>query len=355
MQWIKLRVQIKNMLKTTLKLLLYPLSFLYGLITTLRNYLYDTNIFNTNKLPCKVISVGNITTGGSGKTPTVEFLALHLQSIGKNVGIISRGYGRSSKHVKLVTNGFDKPNSWEQYGDEAFLLSQNLNSIPIVVGESKYEAGLRITSEFDLDVIIIDDGFQHRSLHRDLDIVLINSKDTKRTHKILPIGNLRERISGLKRADLIIYTKTNVHNNLDYLNRLLKNVNVEKINSVLKPKSMLIGKDKQEIDKVNLKSKNIYLLSAIGDNRGFKKTVEKTGANIVGHRKFLDHYKFKTSDLQKLQNDAKKFSANYIITTEKDLIKITNINPEIPVYALKTEMHFSSRNKLEDKINSLFI
>ena len=248
MQWIKLRVRIKNMLKTTLRLLLHPLSFLYGLITTLRNYLYDANILSTNKLPCKVISIGNITTGGSGKTPAVEFLALHLQSIGKNVGIVSRGYGRSSKHVRLVTNGFDKPSSWEQYGDEAFLLSQNLNSIPIVVGESKYEAGLKITSEFNLDVIIIDDGFQHRSLYRDLDIALINSKDTQKTHKLLPLGNLRERISGLKRADMIIYTKINVHNNLGYLNRLLKNVDIEKINSMLETKSMLIGKDKTEID-----------------------------------------------------------------------------------------------------------
>ena len=355
MQWIKLRVRMKNMLKTTLRLLLHPLSFLYGLITTLRNYLYDANILSTNKLPCKVISIGNITTGGVGKTPTVEFLALHLQSIGKNVGIVSRGYGRSSKHVRLVTNGFDKPSSWEQYGDEAFLLSQNLNSIPIVVGESKYEAGLKITSEFNLDVIIIDDGFQHRSLYRDLDIALINSKDTQKTHKLLPLGNLRERISGLKRADMIIYTKINVHNNLGYLNRLLKNVDIEKINSMLETKSMLIGKDKTEIDKTNLKSKNIYLLSAIGDNSGFKKTIKKIGANIVGHSKFLDHHKFKTSDLQKVQNDAKKFNANYIITTEKDLVKIPDINLKIPVYALKTEMHFSPNNKLEDKINSLFI
>ena len=342
------------MLKTILRLLLYPLSFLYMLVTTLRNYLYNTNIFNINKLPCKIISVGNITTGGSGKTPTVEFLALYLQSIGKNVGIISRGYGRSSKHVKLVTDGIDKPTSWEQYGDEAFLLSQNLNSIPIVVGESKYEAGLKITSEFDLDVIIIDDGFQHRSLHRDLDIVLINSKDNQKTHKLLPLGNLREQISGLERADLIIYTKTNLHNNIGYLNRLLKDVDIEKINSMLETKSMLIGKDKQEIDKADLKSKNIYLLSAIGDNRGFKKTVEKISANIVGHSKFLDHYTFKTSDLQKVQSDAKKLSANYIITTEKDLVKIPDVNLEIPIYALKTEIHFSPTNKLEDKINSLF-
>ena len=327
---------------------------MYELITTLRNYLYDTNIFNTNKLPCKVISVGNITTGGSGKTPTVEFLALHLQSIGKNVGIISRGYGRSSKHVKLVTNGFDKPNSWEQYGDEAFLLSQNLNSIPIVVGESKYEAGLKITSEFDLDVIIIDDGFQHRSLYRDLDIALINSKDTQKTHKLLPIGNLREQINGLKRADLIIYTKTNLHNNLDYLNSLLKNVNVEKINSVLEAKSMLIGKDKQQLKQADLKSKNIYLLSAIGDNIGFKRTIEKIGANIVGHSKYIDHFKFKISDLQKAQKDAKKVGADYVITTEKDLVKIPNINLQIPLYSLKTKMHFLPANKFDNKIISLF-
>jgi len=343
------------MLKTILRLLLYPLSFLYGLITTLRNYLYDTNIFNTNKLPCKVISVGNMTTGGSGKTPTVEFLALYLQSIGKNVGIISRGYGRSSKHVKLVTDGFDKPSSWEQYGDEAFLLSQNLNSIPIVVGESKYEAGLKITSEFNLDVIIIDDGFQHRSLHRDLDIVLINSRDNQKTHKLLPLGNLRERMSGLKRADLIIFTKTNLHNNLGYLNRLLKNVDIEKINSMLEIKSMLIGKDKREIEQVDLKSKNIYLLSAIGDNRGFKKTVKKIGAKIVGHSKFIDHFKFKISDLQKTQKDAKKVGANYIITTEKDIVKIPDVNLEIPIYTLKTEIHFSPTSKLQDKINSLFV
>ena len=347
-------MQTKNMLKTTLRLLLYPFSFLYGLITTLRNYLYDTNISNVNKLPCKVISIGNITTGGVGKTPTVEFLALYLQSIGKNVGIISRGYGRTSKHVRLVTDGFNKPNSWKQYGDEAFLLSQNLNSIPIVVAESKYEAGLKITSEFDIDVIIIDDGFQHRSLHRDLDIVLINSGDTKKNHKLLPIGSLRERISGLKRADMIIYTKINVHNNLGYLNKLLENVNVEKINSLLKTKSMLIGKDNQEIGEADLKSKNIYLLSAIGDNIGFKKTVEKIGANIVGHTKFTDHFKFKISDLQNAQKNAKKVGAKYIITTEKDLVKIPNIDLEIPIYALKTKMHFSPANKLEDKINSLF-
>ena len=350
-----LKTEIMNMLKTILSLISYPLSFLYGLVTTLRNYLYNTNIFNTNKLPCKVISIGNITTGGSGKTPTTEFLALYLQSIGKNVGIVSRGYGRSSRKVKLVTDGIKKPDSWEEYGDEAFLLAQNLNSVPIAVGESKYKAGLKIISEFDLDVIIIDDGFQHRSLHRDLDIVLINSKDNQKTHKLLPIGNLREKISGLERANLIIYTKTNLHNNLIYLNRLLKNVNVDKINSTLETKSMLIGQDKQKVNQSEILLKNMYLLSAIGDNNGFKKTVEKIGLNIVGHSQFIDHFKYKISELQKVQKDDKKVGANYIITTEKDLVKIPVVNLGIPIYALRAEMHLSPTSKLEDKINSLFV
>lgn len=342
------------MLKTTLKISLYPLSILYGLVSTLKNYLYNTNIFHVKKLPCKVISIGNITTGGSGKTPTTEFLALYLQSIGKNVGVVSRGYRRSSKNVKLVTDGNNKPDSWEQYGDEAFLLSQNLNSIPIAVGESKYEAGLKITSEFDIDVIIIDDGFQHRSLHRDLDIVLINSKDTPKTHKPLPLGNLREKINGLERSDLIVYTKTNLHNNLNYLKNLLKDVNVEKINSTLEIKSTLIGQNKQKIDRADIISKNIYLISAIGDTSGFKKTVQKLEVKIVGHSKFIDHFKFKVSDLQKAQKNAKELCANYIITTEKDLVKMTGIDFEIPIYALRAEMRFAPANKLENKINNLF-
>ncbi|MBT3664106.1 tetraacyldisaccharide 4'-kinase, partial [bacterium] len=174
------------------KIIAFPLSILYGLVSTMRNYLYDANIIKPKHLVCKVISVGNITTGGSGKTPAVEFLAHYLKSIGKNVGIISRGYGRVSKDVVVVTDGITKPLTWGKYGDEAFLLSNKLDDIPIIVGRSKYQAGLKMVNNFNIDVIIVDDGFQHRSLYRDLDIVLINSKDTLMTHRLIPLGLLRE-------------------------------------------------------------------------------------------------------------------------------------------------------------------
>jgi len=161
--------------------------------------------------------VGNITIGGSGKTPTVEYLSKLFQSKGIKVGIISRGYKRKSKQTLIVTDGITKPQSWEDFGDEPYLLAQNLENIPIVVGRSRYEAGMKMIENFDPDIIIMDDGFQHVSLYRDLDIVLVNSKDTKATHRLIPAGKLREPLSNLSRADLIILSKSNVHKPSDYL------------------------------------------------------------------------------------------------------------------------------------------
>ena len=126
-----LKTLLNNKLIIVLQL---PLSIFFKAIIIIRNYLYDANILKVRALPCKVISIGNITTGGSGKTPTVEFLSLYLKSLGKNVGIISRGYGRTSKNTKIITDGINKPTSWESCGDEAFLLANKLDNVPIFVG-----------------------------------------------------------------------------------------------------------------------------------------------------------------------------------------------------------------------------
>ena len=267
-----------------------PLSILFRLIYTVRNYLYDANIVKSRILPCKVISVGNITTGGSGKTPTVEFLSLYLKSLGKNVGIISRGYGRSSRNTKIVTDGIKKPTSWENFGDEAFLLANKLDQVPIIVGESKYASGLKMVKEFNTEVIIIDDGFQHRILHRDLDIVLVNSKDTSKDHRPVPLGTLRESLSNLKRADLIIYTKSNIHNTSDYLINALNHIKINKIKSTINIDDKLIDSNNNEININIIRSKNVYLLSGIGDNEGFKKTVQKIGCNKVDTEKISNRY-----------------------------------------------------------------
>ena len=335
-------------------ILLLPLSILFRAIIAIRNYLYDTNRLKARTLPCKVISIGNITTGGSGKTPTVEFLSLYLKSLGKNVGIISRGYGRTSKNTKIVTDGINKPTSWEICGDEAFLLANKLDNIPIIVGKSKYDSGLKMATEFNTDIIIIDDGFQHRSLHRDLDIVLVNSKDTSIDHRPVPLGALREDLSNLKRADLIVYTKSNIHNTSDYLINALNHIKVNKIKSLLDIGDKLIDSNNKEINIDIIRSKNVYLLSGIGDNEGFKKTVEKIGCNVLGHKKFIDHHSYKVKDIKKVHQKAIKIDAKYLITTEKDIIKMKSFEFELPIYAIKMKLTFRPEDEMKNKIESLF-
>ena len=336
------------------KITLYPFSILFGLVSILRNYLYDTNIIKQRALPCKVISVGNITTGGSGKTPTVEFLAHYLKSIGKNVGIISRGYGRSSKNIIVVTDGLTKPLLWEEFGDEAFLLSHKLDGIPIIVGKSKYKAGLKMVDNFNVDVIIIDDGFQHRSLFRNLDIVLINSSDKPRTHRIIPTGFLREHLRNLKRADLLVLTKTNIYDKNDYLFKILNNIKIDKIKSLTKLSSKLKNKNNNEIKISEIKYQDVYLFSALGDNEGFRKSISKVGCNIVGHSKYPDHYKFKTHDLQEIKKTAKNNKAKFIITTEKDMVKIKDFKIKIDIYAVQIILKFDPEKKLKKYVNNLF-
>ena len=337
-----------------LKIITFPLSILYGLVSAIRNYLYDTNIIKPKHLTCKVISVGNITTGGSGKTPTVEFLAHYLKSIGKNVGIISRGYGRESKDVLVVTDGITKPLLWGKFGDEAFLLSNKLDDIPIIVGNSKYQAGLKMVNNFNIDVILVDDGFQHRSLYRDLDIVLINSKDTSSTHRLIPIGLLREHLKNLKRADLLVFTKTNIHDKNDYIFEKFDNTKTDKIKSLIEFSSVLKNKNNTELRTSEVESQDVYLFSALGDNEGFRKTIIKIGCNIVGHHKYPDHHRYKDYDLKKIQELAFKNKAKFIITTEKDMVKIKDFKTSIDVYAVQMVLKFSPEEKLKNYVNNLF-
>ena len=137
-------MQKENYSSNYLYFILLPVTLLYRVIIFIRNIFYKYHIFQTKSLPCKIISVGNITVGGSGKTPTVEYLSRLLQSKGKKIGIISSGYPRKSKSTLIVTDGITNPQSWEDFGDEPYLLAQNLKNIPIIVGESRYEAGMKM-------------------------------------------------------------------------------------------------------------------------------------------------------------------------------------------------------------------
>ena len=320
------------------------LSFIYGSLVAIRSFFYEAKIFSTKSLKCTVISIGNITVGGSGKTPTVEYISNLLQTKGYRVGIISRGYKRKSKSTLIVTDGINKPESWENVGDEPFLLAHKLENVPIVVGSSKYKAGHMMIEKFQPDVILIDDGFQHLSLNRDLDIVLVNSKDIRSDHKLIPEGKLREPMSSLNRADLIIISKSNIHRPSNYLINKIEGFNLPTIYNEIQIDDLLNYKSNESNKLEKITNKKVYLFSALGDNESFKKIMDNTDAEIVGHSKYQDHHHYTFDNLKDIEQEARKCKAEFLITTEKDLVKINFQNIKIDIYAIRMKMIFKPEN-----------
>ena len=307
-----------------LRTLLLPFGFIYRILIFFRNFFYDVGVFQSKGLPCKVISVGNLSLGGTGKTPTVISLAQYLKTAGKSVAILSRGYKRSSKKTFLVSDGLKIESNWKKAGDEPVLLAQTLKGVPVVVDSDRFRGGCFLIEKFNPDVIILDDGFQHRQLARDLDIVLVNSLDSLGAFRLLPCGNLREPLKQLKRADMVFLTKTNLDKNLSALR-----LDYFKKNTFFKTKvkahNLFLDKTNSKINSDKLKSKNCVLVSGIGDPKSFYKTAEGLNLNIVHHLVFSDHQVYRPQELYKIEEIMIRHGGDYILTTEKDLVKLSSL------------------------------
>ena len=303
------------------RFILFPLALFYWATIFWRNILYKYSFFVSRKLPAKIISVGNITTGGTGKTPAVIYLAKNLLEKGTSVAILSRGYGRKTAGTQLVTDGKNTVGDWQNFGDEATLMAQKLKGVPIVVDENRYRGGLFLIDRFKPDIIILDDGFQHRSLERNCDIVLLNSQDQRTDHKMIPYGNLREPCRHLNRADVLILTKTNLVEPSVYLKHLTKNLKPPTINSHLYCNTTLTN----GVKSVSLdKNTPALAVSGIADPQSFHKTLERAGINISETITFLDHHDYVQKDINIILEKAEKDNIDIIVTTEKDLVKLKN-------------------------------
>ena len=313
-------MQINKIFKTYLPYLLFPLSILYKIVVVFRNTLYDWRLIKINELPCLVISIGNITTGGTGKTPTVLNLCSILTKKNYKVSILSRGYKRNTKNTLLVSQGQGPMCNWEESGDEPYMLSKMTKNIPIVVDENRYRGGLYILKHFKSDVIILDDGFQHRALKRDLDILLIDGSNPLSYRNIIPVGKLREPWKQIERSNLIIFTKKKppIH-----LLKKVKKTNIPIFQSITTPEISNHSPNKSELD---LKNKNVFLVSGIGNPVFFRETVKDMGGVIKGEKVFPDHYKYKQRDLLSLEKIAASFNTDFIVTTEKDWVKLDSLN-----------------------------
>ena len=330
---------------TLYRILLFPFYLLYGAVISIRNLCYTSGFIKQKKLPCSVISVGNIVAGGTGKTPAVAAIARLLQKDAYKVGLLLRGYkGKSKNKVTIVSDGEKQLCSREVCGDEADMLARQLPNIPVVVGRQRYLTGKTILERSACDVLILDDGFQHRQLSRDLDILTIDATHPFGTGKMLPIGTLREPKSSIQRADLILLTRTDMPD-IDMakikaeLDRIAPNTPI--LESVHEPTSLYFFNQQGENMSLGvdyLTNKRILAVCGIGNPEAFVSTLQKYNPETVELIAFADHHVYTVSDLENIKQKMHLYEADYIVITQKDEQKIASLSPDLPIFVLGIEL-----------------
>ena len=353
----------QRILATPLRFLLIPLSWFYTASVQLRNILYTRGVFKARRLPCRVISVGNIVVGGTGKTPAVIVIAEHLQREGMRVAILLRGYKRCVREkVTIVSDGEKVCASPIESGDEADMMAKHLSGVPIIVGKCRYLTGQVALERFKVDVLLLDDGFQHRQLARDVDILTIPA-----THpfgspkKLLPAGTLREPPTALRRADLILLTHADTPNISAHAKKVVKGLapNAPVLESIYRPTHLYplaISSQQSAIsmkpslpteteirdpkaiptDIKELKGKRVLAVCGIGNPDAFAATLMRCSVASVELLAFPDHHVYTEADKQRIDTAFQAAAADLIVTTQKDEQKLARFvdNWKLPIVVL---------------------
>lgn len=327
--------------------LLIPLSFCYGVIGWLRNITYDYGLRPSYRSSLPVVSVGNLAAGGTGKTPVVDLMARELMSRGFNVAILSRGYGGSFHgEAGLVSDGNTLFMTAEVAGDEPFLLARRNRDIPVVIARKRIHGAKLIEQKLPgIDLIILDDGFQHRALYRDCNIVLLDSRKPYGNGWPLPAGCLREFSGSLKRADVIIYTRA-------------EKIGRCQIDSVpaycarYQLSDCAVSLSGEKISVHDLAKLELVAFAGIAHPDSFFHSLNDIGLNIIDHVGFGDHISYKADVLQNLQQ---RSGGDGFITTEKDAVKLTASMFDRPCYQLPLQLCIQDKDSLleviENRIN----
>jgi tetraacyldisaccharide 4'-kinase len=311
-------------------LFLAVFSIPYGVGSRLRPWSYSRGYFKRQSLPGFVVSIGNLTAGGTGKTPAVAMLAGWAQGKGYRVAVLSRGYGgKYTDKVLEVSDGSSIHVDPHKAGDEPYLLANKLSGVPLILSKKRFYAGLYAHEKFGSDFFILDDGFQHLELKRDLDLVLIDSADPFGNGHLLPWGPLREPLSQLARADVFILTRAKSHgiddNTRDSLKREFPSTPV--FHSDHLPSRIVFPYTKEKHEPGFIKGKSVLAFAGIARPELFRDTLIKLGADVVHFMGYKDHYAFRHEDIQTLIRMKEKVGARYLLTTEKDWMRIASLGP----------------------------
>lgn len=318
----------------------------YGAAIAVRNAGHALGLLPAHRLPCPVVCVGNLTVGGTGKTPMVIMVARRVVAAGRKVCILLRGYGRAGTTVEVVSDGRDLLLDWQQAGDEAILLGRLLPGVPIVVGGDRAEAGKVALRRFGPDTILLDDGFQHRQLHRDLDLVMVDATDPFGGGRLLPRGRLREPVVALRRAHAIILSRTDQAPGLAGLRRRLEQIvpGAPQILTRHRPAGLANLAAGEDRPLESLRNRRVLAVSGIANPAGFHRTLTDQGAVLASTLAFPDHHPYGPADLARVQAAAREAGAEAIVTTEKDAVRMAGLEvraPDRPILALRVDLEIT--------------
>lgn len=332
--------------------LLSPLALLYRSVLFLRDEAYRRGWVRRGSLPRPVISVGNLTVGGTGKTSFVMYLAEVLKEEGFHPAVLSRGYRRKGRGAALVSDGGGLLLGPKEAGDEPYLLAKKLPGVPVAVGKDRKKAGELLLGKADISHFILDDGFQYRALERDLEVVMIDAWDPFGGGHLLPWGLLREPPSALRRADVVCISRADQVPG-EALRKLRGKV------SDMAPGALLLEcayapcglvTPDGDVPPDELKGKKVVALSGIGNPRAFERTLVDLGAEVFPLR-FPDHHRYTRKDLERATRLAEEVGAEAVVTTEKDEVRLPR---DLPFWTLKVEVKLSRGEEgLRELVRSL--
>ncbi len=334
------------------------LSLIYGKIAEARNRLYENGVFESHDLGVRTVSIGNITTGGTGKTPLVAYASELLSARGEKVCILTRGYGRKDPGRRiLISDGEHIYANAEAAGDEPFELAQKLIGKAIVIADrDRISAASWAYGKFDFKTLVLDDGFQHRRAKRDVDIVCIDATDPFGGGKMLPAGRLRELPHNLKRANIIVITRSDLAGDVSNLmseiadlsagtplflaqNKIVRISGIGEFQNSLLPTDNKneVARDVSEKALDETQEHRVFAFCGVGNPNSFFDQIKKFGVSLTATQTYPDHHRYSSKDLGILTELASESGATALITTAKDAVKLSNLKFQIPCFVVEIE------------------
>ncbi len=327
-----------------LKIILFPLVPVYSGIVKIRNMFFDKQIFKTRKVNAKVISVGNLTVGGSGKTPMVIFLTKLLKNEGKRTGVLSRGYGRKSKGYVLVSKDEKVLTQVDLCGDEIFHTVQECK-VPAAVSENRVTGAERLIKDANVDTIVLDDAFQHRWIYRDINLLLCEQRFLYNRNltiqNLLPTGLMREPFESIKRADAVIINRkfSEKKNIPERLKKYFKDIKI--FHAYYKTMGFVDVKKLNEYRIEEFEGQKGLIVSGIANPYSFITVLNNTNVDTQNKMIFRDHKNYNVKEVQRIRKEFYETNSHSVITTQKDAVKLSKYSRElddIDIFYLKIEL-----------------